>query len=79
MIYYLSHSVAFEKNAQHNMLSLTLLIAFNSIWIRNLFPVVFDTVKHSILLQKLEHYDIRGVVKNWFYSYLNDRYQTIPR
>ena len=33
----------------------------------------FDTVNHQILIQKLDHYGIRSVPRDWFCSYLSDR------
>jgi hypothetical protein len=32
----------------------------------------FGTLDHNILLNKLAHYGIRGVVNDWFHSYLSD-------
>ena len=37
----------------------------------------FDTLDHTILLNKLNHYGIRGVYLKWFSSYLSDRIQHV--
>ena len=38
-----------------------------------IFEKKFDTVDYEILLEKLHHYVIRGLI--WFRSYLTDRKQ----
>ena len=37
----------------------------------------FDTVNHEILLKKLEHYGIRGIVNECFKNYLSNRKQIV--
>ena len=37
----------------------------------------FDTVDQNMLLEKIDHYGIRGLALNWFVSYLSNRQQYV--
>ena len=37
----------------------------------------FDTINHEMLLNKLYHYGVRGIVYDWFKSYLFGKTQQV--
>ena len=37
----------------------------------------FDSVDHSLLINKLESYGLKNTELNWFKSYLSDRKQVV--
>ena len=56
-----------QKNMDNKLLSCGIFIDLKK---------AFDAVDHSILLNKLNHSGVRGIVNDWFSSYLFKRTQT---
>ena len=46
-------------------------------WLLLDFAEAFDTVNHKMILRKLNHFEIRGTVLQWFQSNLSSRKQTV--
>ena len=65
-----------KSNAILNLLEITQKALDDGKIARGVFidlEKAFDTGSHDILLEKLNHYSIRGISNDWFRPYLSDR------
>ena len=77
----------FRKNHSTNHAILSIIEQIQDTIKNNKFAIgifidlqkAFDTVNHSILLKKLNHYGIKNITNKWFESYLSDRQQYVSK
>ena len=75
----------FRKNHSTNHAILSIIEKIQDAIKNNKFAIgifidlqkAFDTVNHSILLKKLNHYGIQSITNKWFESYLTNRQQFV--
>ena len=79
------HQFGFRKNHSTHFALIDLVNRIETVLDNNEFAIgvfldlskAFDTVNHTLLLQKLDHYGIRGIVLEWFKNYITERYQCV--
>ena len=71
------HSTSHALNIAVSTITRSLDNKYKSLGIFVDFSKAFDTINHSILLRKLEHYGIRGQVLSLLANYLSNRYQYV--
>lgn len=67
-IIHLLNKIADAQNDRPRALTLTVLFDLSK---------AFDVIDTNILIRKLDHYGIRGIVKEWLISYLTNRTQYV--
>ena len=81
VFYESQHGFREKHSTQHAILDIVNKIQGNmdkGMYSRGIFidlKKAFDTFNHTLLLKKLCHYGVRGIVNDWFSSYLDGRSQ----
>ena len=82
MLYHSQYGFRERRSTEHALIDIVNQIQTNfdkGIYTCGIFidlKKAFDTVDHSVLLQKLYHYGVRGIVNDWFCSYFSNCIQS---